>query len=153
MPYGSDNANQDLSKAVQDGFKPVRGRLTEGRYLTVEMDGMALANAGSSVGATSANARHDTLSQRWILHAVNGDQSATNSKFYLQSAADKQYIGEAGALTEDMGQAQAFTITYTANGATHSLSADGTSFVAISGSQVQWNAAAGKVKVFSVTYN
>lgn len=154
VPYGKANAEQDMNKLVQNGFKPVRGRLTEGRYLTIEMNGMALSNSGSSVSGTAANAKHDKLEQRWILHAVNGDQSGSNNQFHLQSASDKKYIGAGGKFTTDMGSALPFTITYTPNGATHSLSLDGKSFVAVSkDGSVQWNASAGKFKVFSVSYH
>ncbi|CEJ82984.1 hypothetical protein VHEMI03020 [[Torrubiella] hemipterigena] len=116
------------------------------------MNGMALSN-GASVGGTAGNAKHDKVEQRWILHAVNGDKSATNSKFHLQSVSDKKYIAEGGKLTSDMGSAEKFTITYTPNGATHSLSVEVSSFVSVGkDGSVQWNASSGKFKIFSVSY-
>lgn len=124
IPFGSANANQNMSSLVEEGFKRVRGRLTEGRYLTFETGGKALTNSnGRFVDVTGATRRHDDIRQRWVLRAVDGSPFT----FYIQSAVDKKYISglpDAGGLTRNHYLAQAFSIHYNPYGATYSLSID-----------------------------
>ncbi|KAG5983223.1 hypothetical protein E4U55_000513 [Claviceps digitariae] len=121
VPYGRQNAEQDMDALVENGFKPIRGAITEGRYVTIESNGLGLASRRhSGVVATEATKSHERLEQRWILHAaVQGDRFGNT--FYLQAAADKSYISANGSLAADVGQAQAFVIEYQANGATFTL--------------------------------
>ena len=118
VPYGKDNEDQELSLLVEEGFKQVRGRLTEGRYLTFETQGLALANTGAAtVAATAASSAHSDVQQRWVLHAQDYDSDV----FTLSSALDGRYIGADGKLVKNAANAQSFTITYTADGATYSI--------------------------------
>ncbi|OAA36622.1 Phosphoesterase [Metarhizium rileyi] len=122
IPYGTENAQQNMAQLVEEGFKQARGRLTEGRYLTFEMSGYALSNVnGTLVGASCATAKHNNPKQRWIIHTVGGP--GAGDRFYLQSAVDKKYIAALplGQLTPDVDKAQAFTIDYHPQGSQYGL--------------------------------
>ncbi|KAG6293848.1 hypothetical protein E4U46_007092 [Claviceps purpurea] len=126
VPYGKENAEQDMDELVEDGFKPIRGAITEGRYVTIESNGFGLTSChreGGIVVAVKATASHERIQQRWILHAVvEGDRFG--NAFYLQAAADdddKKYISAHGRLVADMSRAQAFVIEYQAKGSTYTL--------------------------------
>lgn len=163
VPFGPDNVNQKLPSLVEEGFKNVRGKLTEGRYLTFEMFGLALTNLdGVSVGVDIASAAHDIKNQRWIVHETND----SGEEFYIQSDADKKYIAAypvLGSLTDDKNQAQAFKFTYVAAGATYSISMSGDEphFVTLksaagqSNPGVEWSVSFGLsgFKIYSVHYN
>lgn len=177
MPYGSENANQNMSLLVEEGFKQVRGLLTEGRFLIFEMFGFALTNVNSRFVAIShATEKHDNINQRWIIHPVNGPGSG--KEFYIQSAADNRYIAaypNLGGLTTDVKKAQSFTITYSPNGAEYSISVKGgsDSYVkfkpnnsrrslqekrasadvsASSSASISWAGGFGGFKIYSVSY-
>lgn len=167
VPYGPDNANQDLSKTVEEGFKRVRGKINEGRYLTLEFGPVALSNFhGAMASVSPATKRHDDINQRWILHHADGD--AYGNTFYLQSAADKKYISKwpMGTLTADVKKAQAFAFDYHASGASYSfrLAHTNDKFVSptkakgeragASASTLSWNGpqCAG-ISIFSVSYH
>jgi phospholipase C len=159
VPYGPENAHQDLSLLVEEGFRPVRGLLTEGRFLTFEDLGLALTNLnGKTVGVSLATASHSGIRQRWILHATGSPNT-----FYIQSAVDKTYIStKLGSLTPNVKDAQTLTISYTPDGATYSFSIGekGSSFVSLSSGQsssaasrVSWGIGdIGQFKVYSVSY-
>ncbi|WPG98303.1 Hypothetical protein R9X50_00109100 [Acrodontium crateriforme] len=108
VPYGEDNVNQDMSKIPEQGFKAVRGTLTEGRYLTFEHSGYALTNNGHGhLTASKATAKHEQISQRWILHQQGlGDSNV----FIIQSAKDKTYLKINMQLTKNIKDATQFTI-------------------------------------------
>ncbi|PHH92491.1 hypothetical protein CDD83_7128 [Cordyceps sp. RAO-2017] len=163
IPYGPQNANQDLSQLVEEGFKQVRGQLTEGRYLTFEMGGQALSNMdGRVVDVSDSTERHDAIRQRWILHAVGNSPN----RFLIQSALDRKYISGVptkGSLTSDVSQAQAFDIVYNPSGATYSLSIGGRTdgFVRMSSqrflspqtSRVDWDGPGTSwFRIYSVSY-
>lgn len=50
VPYGQQS--EATSLVTEEGFKPVRGQLTEGRYLTFEVNGYALTNSHGKLVAT-----------------------------------------------------------------------------------------------------
>ncbi|PNY26830.1 Non-hemolytic phospholipase C [Tolypocladium capitatum] len=163
IPYGRANANQILSQLVEEGFKPVRGQLTEGRYLTFEIFGNALTNIdGCFVGISRSTERHEDIRQRWVIHAAGG----SSNDFFIQSAQDEKYIASLpsiGSLTSDIKGAQAFTISYNVQGSTYSLRLAQTSnsFVSVdsqtnmysSQSPVRWEGALGLFNIFSVSYH
>ncbi|KAG5927907.1 hypothetical protein E4U42_001584 [Claviceps africana] len=165
VPYGAENANQNMSLVVEEGFKAARGQLTEGRYLTFEMHGFGLANVdGKRVGISAAGKRHDKLGQRWAIHTVDGPGSG--NRFYMQSALDKQYIATAssmGRLTPDAGKAQAFSIMYHEGTAEYSVTIAGrpNTYVLFhpkhggrgSHDRIEWQGSFGGFKVFSVSYH
>ena len=87
IPYGKQSASTSL--ATEQGFKQVRGQLTEGRYLTFEMNGYALTNpTKGDLTTTTSTANHETLNQRWILHQ-SGSQA---NKFDVPSVVNGKYI-------------------------------------------------------------
>lgn len=159
VPFGSANANQNMSLLVEEGFKQVRGLLSEGRYLVFETSDRALTNVdGKIVDLSPATAAHEDIRQRWIIHAA--DDAAIPTSFYIQSALDKTYIAAhpSGRLTSNVKDAQAFTFKYTANGATYTMqpSDKGNSWLNLLEdlSSLIWEAAdAAKFKVFSVAYH
>lgn len=113
-----------MSLLVEEGYKAVRGKLTEGRYLTFETLGQALSNVqGVFAGVSLATDRHERLDQRWILHSVGGPNYG--NEFYIQSALDGQYIARLpriGGLTKDRDYFQAFSITYNADTVSYTIS-------------------------------
>ncbi|OAA53342.1 Phosphoesterase [Cordyceps fumosorosea ARSEF 2679] len=118
VPFGKENANQDMSSLVEDGFKTMRGQPTEGRYVVFQANGKALTNQKDGVSLSSGNQKHDKIEQRWILHSLTD----YGKQFYLQSAKDKQYIQAGDKLTSDKNKALTFTIDYHADTATYTLS-------------------------------
>ena len=162
IPYGADNANQNLSQLVESGYKRVRGLLTEGRYLTFETMGGALTNMGGcSVGLSPATESHDNIRQRWIIHAT-GDLN----EFFLQSAKDKKYLAglpHIGILTKDVQKAQPIIISYNAQGSNYTLSLGQRSntFVSVKSqtsmfttrSPLAWDGDLGWFEIFSVSYS
>lgn len=167
IPYGPDNANQNMSLLVEEGYKSVRGKLTEGRFLTFETLGLAISNVqGFFVGVSVATDRHEKLHQRWILHSVGGP--GYGSDFYIQSALDGQYIARyprIGGLTKQKEDAQAFTITYQADSVSYTISPtqEQDKYVSVApqmvknpraNNQITWTGNGfGQFKIFSVSYH
>ena len=162
VPYGDDNMNQNLSMLVEEGFKTVRGRLTEGRYLTFEADGYALTNdGGQSVSVTPVTDKHDDIHQRWVIHAQEDD----GTLFTISSAVDGMYIStDLGKLVNDSSKAQSVNLVYSAANLiyTASLGSSNTSMISIDAnsktvSNVSSAAAgAGNIlgfEIFSVSYH
>lgn len=116
VPYGKENAEADPSKLVEEGFRQVRGALTEGRYLVFESNGLALSNTGGKEGnltSSNATARHEVIEQRWILNLVA--ETGTH-EFFIRSALDNSYITHNKTLTPEKENAEIFTITDLGNG-------------------------------------
>ncbi|KAG6007366.1 hypothetical protein E4U21_006070 [Claviceps maximensis] len=172
VPYGAHNVNQNMSLLVEEGFKPARGQLTEGRYLTFEMYDCGLTNVdGKRISISFAGQRHDNPRQRWVIHTADG--TGSGNKFYIQSAVDKQYISTSlstGGLTSDAGEAQVFVITYHRETTEYSVAiADRPNtyvkFNPESGhgrkhrrgaadtTRIDWQAASGGFKIYSVSYH
>ncbi|EPE37041.1 non-hemolytic phospholipase C precursor, putative [Glarea lozoyensis ATCC 20868] len=123
VPYGRENANADPARLVEEGFKQVRGSLTEGRYLTVEMGGFALTNEGtesSNLTISKATPKHEDIRQRWILRLV-GEQGGNT--FNIRSAFDLSYISTNQTLERSRANAQIYAITDLGNGQGHVLTA------------------------------
>jgi phospholipase C len=55
-PYGIQIAVTEMHTLSEQGFKPMRGVLTEGRYLTIEANGFALTNPSTSTNQLSTTA-------------------------------------------------------------------------------------------------
>ena len=116
VPYGPENANAAPARLVEEGYKQVRGSLTEGRYLTFEMDGYGLAHEGTELGnltTCKSTPGHEDIRQRWIIHLV-GEQGG--SAFNLQSAFDLSYISINQTLVASQNDAQVFEIIDLGNG-------------------------------------
>lgn len=152
VPYGPDNANAVVSNLTEQGFKRVRGALTEGRYLTFEYDGMALTNSKGFLSASKATTQHDDIKQRWVLHQQG---PADSNIFKISSAEDGTYIAASLALTKDVGNAQTFTLTFLGNGKGYSVGLGAGSAIGMvqqgQAKLVSSSQAAG-FQIFSVTY-
>lgn len=154
VPYVSENANQDMSSLVENGFKQVRGSLTEGHYLTFEINGSALTNAGKNapfVTTTKTTSRHENINQRWILHQV-GDLYSGNT-FQISSAVDGRYISYLQTLTSNAGLAETYTITDLGNGNGYSLKPSGVlSLNVLENGVLTTTVQQSGFQIFSVTY-
>jgi phospholipase C len=110
VPFGKqDSLYSETSLYTEDGFKKVRGSLTEGRYLTFEAYGNALTNQKHSnvVSTAAATPNHEQIEQRWVIHEVDSDKN----QFTISSAADGKYITVNGALSSKASAAHHFAIT------------------------------------------
>ena len=158
VPYG----NQTLEDALyfEDGYKQVIGYLTEGHYLVFEANGYAIANPGNdtsstSLTATAATDDHESISQRWILHALSdaGPGDADFGKFTITSALDGRYLTSDGDLSEAEGDASTFDITYLGSGDYTLANTDGKYLSLSSAGSVELATEAVGYKVYSVTYH
>ncbi|KUJ11580.1 uncharacterized protein LY89DRAFT_739008 [Mollisia scopiformis] len=83
------NETRSSALATEEGFKQVRGNLTEGRYLVFEQNGYALANTGGAEMTTMvATPDHELIVQQWVVEQY--EAFVPNFKFY--SVVDKRYV-------------------------------------------------------------
>ena len=111
VPYGKQNT--DVSSLSEKGFKPVRGALTEGRYLTFEMNGYALTNpmdnaTSKKLTSSKATADHSSINQQWIVHQLAQD----GITFIISSALDGLYLGNQTNLFNSSGVAEQYQIQF-----------------------------------------
>jgi phospholipase C len=137
----------------------VRGYLTEGRYLTFELNGYALTNAGSSatdITATFVTSDHSSINQRWVVHATGGsavEGGEGAGTFLISSAVDGRYVADHTSLSTARSGAETYTIEVLGNVGGYSLmkengkylTVDGNGTLGIYGQVSGW-------KLFSVTY-
>jgi len=157
-PFGPENENSDPSKLSEEGFKSVRGYLTEGRYLVFEMNGYALTtgpNATDTTG-TKATADHRNINQRWVIHATGGtatDGAEGSGTFLISSAADGRFLADHTSLTEDKSGAETYTISDMGNGKGYSLMKENVKYLSInSNGTIDIFGGGGGFQIFSVTY-
>ena len=150
-PYGPENENSDVTKLTEEGFKQVRGQLTEGRYLTFEMDGMALTKHGESLFATGISVGHRDIRQRWVLHQQG---PGISDIFTISSAASGKYVGSGLALTE-AEQAISLTIVDLGNGKGYTISTEDGRYLTVGpdGKLLYSEQPLTGFNVFSVTYH
>lgn len=113
VPYGRQTVADALF--TEQGFKRVRGNLTEGRYLVFEKDGRAIARSRRGVGWARASGAHEAKEQRWIAHYV-GTPSNMNNEFALSSAVDGRFVAAGGNMVDGFESAATVTVTRTAGG-------------------------------------
>lgn len=70
VPYGKQTEKGSL--IAEEGFKKVRGELTEGRYLVFEMNGFALSRSKGALVVSKATENHDDKAQRFVLSGSAG---------------------------------------------------------------------------------
>jgi phospholipase C len=148
VPYG----NQTIANSLvsEDGFKTVRGQLTEGRYLTFEANGYALTNSGGKLTTSKASAEHDAKAQRWVVH----QQKIEGNQFTISSAIDGTYVGLGMNLLGSTTGALPFTIVDLGNGSGYSIQAANGTFVNIDDNgELDLCNAARAFTVYSVTYS
>ncbi|KAF2725554.1 non-hemolytic phospholipase C precursor [Polychaeton citri CBS 116435] len=146
VPYGQQSTAIDL--ASEQGYKQVRGQLTEGRFLTLEMNGYALTNAHRRVLSTRATAGHEQKSQRWVLH-----QQASGA-FSLSSAVDGKYLTSDRRLSSDEPNSKThFTIHDLGDGEGYSLRATNGRYLTVSPyAGISTSPRPKGFQIFSVTY-
>ncbi|KAJ5212782.1 uncharacterized protein N7498_004428 [Penicillium cinerascens] len=138
VPYGNQS-NKTNALWFEEGYKEVIGYLTEGRYLTFESSGVALANSGnaSKLSTTAAVADHSDLHQRWVVHYTADEESQI---FQISSALDGKFIGAKGSLVTGSRKAANITITFLGNGKGYSLQyGDGTAVGALKSGCKIWS--------------
>ena len=159
VPYGPENANLDPSTLSEEGFKQVRGYLTEGRYLAIEMNGYALTNAGrnaTDVSASKATPGHESPNQRWVVHAIGGsatDGGGGTGTFAITSALDGRYLAAHTAFSKARAHAETYSIADLGNGAGYTLGKENGKFLTVDADgAVVVTSKAAAFQVFSVTY-
>ncbi|RDW65067.1 hypothetical protein BP6252_10718 [Coleophoma cylindrospora] len=149
VPYGLQNATEAL--ATEQGYKKVRGQLTEGRWLTFELNGYALSNPGntSSIVAGPSTPEHEEKSQRWVLQQL----SPGGNVFHMYSALDGKYISAGMQLATNGTAAQNITLTDMGNGQGYTFIQENGLYasVAANGTVGSTDVVSG-FQVFSVTY-
>lgn len=127
IPYGPENEALDPSTLSEDGFKQLRGYLTEGRYLVFEMNGFALTNpslTATDFTATKATSGHEDKKQRWVIHQTGGtavDGGAGGGTFTISSALDGRYAKSHTSLGTGVSGAETYTIADLGNGQGYTL--------------------------------
>ncbi|KAG4438159.1 hypothetical protein IFR05_006370 [Cadophora sp. M221] len=152
VPYGNQISPNNVSSLSEQGFKAMRGALTEGRYIVFELNGWALTNAGkpaTDLTASKATPGHTDISQRWIVHQLDND----GSQFTISSARDGRYIGSHTGLIDSSSGAQKYTVSFQA-GKGYALQKENGKFVTVDGKGgVQISGTASYFLGFSVTYS
>jgi phospholipase C len=137
--------------------------LTEGRYLTFEMNDFALtnpsANANSSgfVSVSPATSDHKSKNQRWVIHYSQGSESGV---FHISSALDGRWIALGGILVpaSENSLAADFKISYLGNGKGYTVQyalPKNRSYLSIGtdGDLKNGTSSASGFKVYSVSYH
>ena len=147
VPYHNQTAANTIT--TETGFKSVRGQLTEGRCLTFEMNGYALANSNNALKASKATAKHALKPQRFVIHQL----AAGGNHFTISSDSNGKYITSTTAFGA-AAKAVAFAINDLGNGAGHTLQDTATGMYASIGKNgaVTFSKTAKGFSVFSVTY-
>jgi phospholipase C len=112
IPYGSQTEENSL--VYEDGYMLMRGYMTEGRWLVFESNGHALSNPSDDTKqfeATAATANHETLAQRWVVHALTEE----GTLFNITSAVDGKYLSQHNSLSDSVTGAEIYNITYIGN--------------------------------------
>jgi phospholipase C len=143
----------DLHLVVEDGFKEVRGNLTEGRYLTFESNGSALASTmNGKLVMSKSTTKHDDLRQRWIVHQL--DVSSNGDLFNISSALDGKWIAQKNTLSPSMVDAASFAISNEGTSIGYTLKIGGGEYLgAGSNGEVALTKTPSHWRLFSVTYN
>jgi phospholipase C len=147
VPYGSQSVSNSL--VSEQGFKTVRGDLTEGRYLVIELNGYALSNGGNAISATKATAQHNAKAQRWVAHQL----TAGGNDFTFSSAVDGKFVDNRGNLVASSSQAATWTVADLGNGKGYAV--NGTSGYVQIGKDggIGFGKLGGGFSLFSVTYS
>ncbi|TVY15315.1 Non-hemolytic phospholipase C [Lachnellula arida] len=101
---------EENSLVFEDGYRGVRGYLTEGRYLVFASNGYALTNPTTTqkqFTATQAAAPYDSISQRWVIHTLTPESTT----FQITSAVDDSYISQQSSLSVSASGAEVYNIT------------------------------------------
>jgi len=120
VPFGQQT--RETSLQIENGFKSVRGTLTEGRFLVFESNGLALSfdNTNEAFGTSKAVPAHDSDEQRFIIHATVPPPATT---FMLQFAGSptRGFVDKNNKQTANINDAAVFNITDLGNGQGYTL--------------------------------
>ena len=152
VPYTSQISPGNVSSLSEQGFKSMRGALTEGRYIVFELGGFALTNTGkpaTDFTASKATSAHSSITQRWVVHSlVDG-----GSTFTISSAKDGRYVGAHTGLIDNSSGAEIYTVSYAASEG-YALQKENGKYVTIDGNgNVQISNTASYFQAYSVTYS
>jgi phospholipase C len=152
VPYTNQVSPDAVSSFSEQGFKSVRGALTEGRYLVFELGGYALTNAGkpaTDFTATKATPNHEQISQRWVVHAL----TVGGNTFTISSARDGRYIGAHTGLIDNNSGAEVYTVSFVQSKG-YALQKENGKYVTIDGNgDVQIVSQVVYFEAYSVTYS
>ncbi|KAH8814853.1 phosphoesterase family-domain-containing protein [Xylogone sp. PMI_703] len=118
VPYDNQISPDAVHTLSEQGFKPMRGHLTEGRYIVFELGGYALTNTGkpsNDFTATKATDAHESINQRWIVHSLVDTGSQTANTFTISSALDGRWFASHTSLSTSSKGAEVYTIDYIAS--------------------------------------
>ena len=154
-PYGIQIAVTEMHTLSEQGFKPMRGALTEGRYITIEANGYALTNPSTStnqLSTTPALADHSDIHQRWVVHQLN--VAIDVPQFNISSAVDGKFLSQRTSLSTAVSGAEAHTVTFLGNGMGYTLQKESGSYltVDVNGALVISSTPQG-FQFYSVTYS
>jgi phospholipase C len=152
VPYTSQISPDKVSSLSEQGFKPMRGILTEGRYIVFELGGYALTNAGkpaTDLTASKATSTHNSITQRWVVHSL----ADGGNTFTISSAKDGRYLGSHTGLIDSSSGAQTYTVSFKA-GSGYALQKENGKYLTVdSKGGVQITSDVTYFKAFSVTYS
>ncbi|RDW63537.1 hypothetical protein BP6252_11082 [Coleophoma cylindrospora] len=150
IPYGNQTEKDSL--VYEDGFKGVRGYLTEGRYLVFESNGYALSNPSDSRNQFStalATATHEAIAQRWVLHAL----ATEGTEFHIKSAVNSMYMSQQSSLSASVSDAEIYNVTYVGSSQYVMQRANGDYLNIKPNGGLSFNSWPVPYKIYSVTYN
>jgi len=116
VPYGEQSRENSLT--VETGFKPLRGDLTEGRFIVFEAGGQALNIDDHGFATSEAAPQHDTSTQRFVLSS-QADPPA--SIFTLQSSQSPNIFVSPSLGSTSKSNAGSFEIIDVGAGAGYTL--------------------------------
>ena len=119
VPYGKFDEKESLR--VETGYKPVRGDITEGRYLSFEVGKHALSHKDNKLGSMPVRKSHDAPEQRFIVH-WQGTQPQ-DQRFFISTASKdhRLYLTESLSLDSNKNKAAEFSIIDLGNGKGHAI--------------------------------
>ncbi|KID98761.1 extracellular phospholipase C, partial [Metarhizium majus ARSEF 297] len=147
VPYSGDGATTDMAGLVEHGFKPIRGKLTEGRYLVLEMGRYALASAEKVVTGKACK-RHDSKSQRWVVHV----EELGGTRFKVSSGESGKYVCADLALCSDKCKAIVFDVRFKPGRGYSFEVKDGEYLVADDRGELSLNGSRAYWTIYSVSY-
>lgn len=151
VPYGTQSKRSAL--ATEQGFKQLRGALTEGRFLVFEMNGYALARSNTSWGsltATRSSPMHNAKAQRWVVHQVEAGGTA----FKISSVVDGKAMAGLGDLYAKEWEASPVEVLDLGDGRGYTLmTAQGTYLAVTENGWVTLSVKPTGFQIYSVSYD
>lgn len=150
IPYG--NQTEENSLVFEDGYRGVRGYMTEGHYLVFESNGHVLSNPGGNgrqFQVDPAVEPYDSINHRWVVHALTPE----GTTFYVTSALDGKYLSQHSSLSTSKSGAEVYNITYVGNGEYVLQKENGSHLNIKPDGSLSFDAEPVPYKVYSVTYH